>query len=124
MNTRAKGGRIFRKAVAYAKLTPGVVTIPLYQVSRWAQEQPFDMLVLRPGCWIRLVEVRFGQWRTGKPSTKALAALPGRYYAKQIWMFPEGAATPKVREWTGEAWLMRPSPWWNVDELPGGADAP
>ena len=111
MNSRAKGGRTFRKAVAYAYTFPNTVVIPLYQVSRWAQPQPFDAIVFRAGYWPRLVEVRSNAWGTGKPQTKQLAGLPGEGFYKQLWRFSDGLFIPDIRQWNGTAWIGTDKPW-------------
>ena len=104
INTRAKGQRSFAKAMAYAKATyPKGALIPLYQVSRWAQPQPFDLLVLDFDAPALLVEVRTNQWGVAKPQTRTLAKLPGRV-RKQIWLFDRGQTVPRVRTWDGMTW--------------------
>lgn len=104
MNTRAKGQRTFGKALRFAHaLYPNAYVLPIYQVSRWAHPQPFDMMILefdhRPIC----VEVRTNQWGVSKPQTKVLAHLPGCVF-KEIWMFQRGQAYPAIRRWDGTAW--------------------
>ena len=111
MNSRAKGQRTFQKAVRYALSFPGTVVLPLYQVSRWATAQPFDMLVLRPTHPPLFVEVRSNQWGVNKPQTRLLTALPGVGYQKHIWMFKDGAQQPHIRGWNGTAWVPRVQPW-------------
>ena len=111
MNTREKGGRTFRKAVRYALTFPGTVVIPLYQVSRWAQPQPCDMILLRPTHWPRFVEVRTTTWGVSKPSTRQLAALPGDSYLKQIWRFRRGTTIPDIRLWNEKFWVVQQQPW-------------
>lgn len=107
--------RVQLKAVRYAKSFPGTVIIPMRQVSRWAEPQPFDLLVLRPFAWPRLVEVRANQWRTGKASTVDLAQLPGISYHKQIWKFDDGETTPQIRQWQHEQWMHLDNPWDGVE---------
>lgn len=102
MNARAKGGRTFRKAVAYAHaIYPKAVIIPIYQIGRFAQPQPFDMLVLDFDAKPVLVEVRSNAWGVSKPQTKQLASLPG-LVQKQIWRFRDGSQQPDVRLWMNE----------------------
>lgn len=113
MNSRAKGSRTFRKAVAYAESFPGAKVIPIYQVSMWAQNQPFDILLLRQTYMPRLVEVRTNQYGLRKPSTVALAALPGDYVSKQIWMHKDGKEGFTIREWDQDQceWIFKENPW-------------
>lgn len=111
MNTRSKGSRTFRKAVKYAESFPGSVVVPIYQVSRWAQPQPFDMIVLRSFYWVLLVEVRTNQWGTGKASTVQLAQLPSISYRRQIWRFRDGKNMPDIRRWDGTKWTYQEQPW-------------
>lgn len=111
INTRKKGQRTFAKACRYARSFPGTVLIPIYQISRFAQPQCFDMLLLRPTHWPRFVEVRTTQWGVSKPSTRQLAALPGDGYLKQIWRFRRGATTPDIRVWNEAAWIVQNNPW-------------
>ena len=111
MNSRAKGQRTFHKACRYALSFPGTVLLPIYQVSRFAQPQPFDLLLFRPTHWIRLVEVRTGQWGVAKPQTRTLAALPGEMYRKQLWRFQDRQMTPDLREWQEDAWNTITNPW-------------
>ena len=116
MNMREKGNRTSRKAIRYALSFPGTVVIPLYQVSRWATPQPFDLLVLRTTYWPRFVEVRANAWRTGRASTVQLAHLPGESYHKQIWRLDDGQTTPTIRQWHGTAWIYQENPWESGDE--------
>jgi len=111
LNSRKKGQRTFAKAIRYALSFPGTVAIPLYQVSRWAAPQPFDVLLLRPTYWPRFVEVRTTAWGVSKPQTRTLAALPGESYHKQIWLFERGTQTPRLREWQEIAWKPINHPW-------------
>lgn len=111
LNTHVKGQRIQRKAIRYALTFQGTVVIPLYQVSRWATPQPFDLLVLRQTYWPRFVEVRANAWRTGRASTVQLASLPGEGYARQIWRFRDQHLTPDIRQWHGTAWQPQDTPW-------------
>src|SRR3990167_1753850 len=111
MNARAKGQRVQHKAVRYALSFPGTVVIPLYQVSRWATPQPFDLLVLRPLYWPRFVEVRANAWRIGRTSTVTLSRLPGEGYAKQIWQLKDGQTIPTIRQWQGSEWKPQDTPW-------------
>lgn len=111
IQTRRKGQRVQLKATRFALSHPNTVVISLYQVSRWAQQQPFDLLVLRAGYWPRFVEVRSGQWRTGRPSTVQLSRLPGEGYMKQIWLMKARETTPHIREWDGTTWAYREHPW-------------
>ena len=111
MSSRSTGQRTERKALAYLATIPNTAPVRLYQVSRFATPQPFDLLALRTGYWPRFVEVRTGQWRTGRESTKALTLLPGEGYHKQIWRFKKGATVPDVRQWNGREWTHRASPW-------------
>lgn len=108
---RAKGGRVFRMARAWAEEFPSVVVLPMYQVSRFAQPQPFDMLVLRKDYQPLLVEVRSNQWRTGKASTVNLARLPGFGVHKQIWMHSDGKKGFKIREFINDDWVVKEQPW-------------
>ena len=117
LNSRNKGYRVQRKAVQYALTYPGVKVLPVYQISRWAQPQPFDLIVFRPNCWLIFVEVRANQWRTGRPSTVELTQLPGEGYHKQIWMFPDHAMIPQIREWNGREWVSQAHPWEAIDEM-------
>ena len=113
VNPRAKGQRVVAKAIRYALSFPGTAVIPLYQVSRWATKQPFDLIVFRETYWLRVVEVRANAWRTGRASTVALAALPGDAYHKQIWKFENGCATPQIRQWVEheQHWCHQDQPW-------------
>ena len=104
MNRRAKGQRTFRKAMAYAKATyPTAYLMPIYQVSKWAQAQPCDLILMDLDAWPILIEVRTNYWGTNKPSTRTLAHLPG-LVTKQIWRFQRGQTIPDIREWTGHQW--------------------
>lgn len=113
MNSRSKGQRTFRKAVAYAETFQGVVVIPMYQVSRYAAPQPFDMLLLRQTYMPRLVEVRTNLWGVSKGSTIQLASLPSDYVAKQIWMHTDNKDGFKIREWDQDQceWIHKENPW-------------
>lgn len=111
MSSRSKGQRTERKAIAYLATVPNTAHIHLYQTSRFASPQPFDLLVLRDRYWPRFVEVRSNQWRTGRASTKTLAALPGEGFHKQVWLFRDGWLRPEVRQWNGREWAYRASPW-------------
>ena len=111
MNSMAKGGRTFRKLMAYALTFPGVQVVPIYQVSRFAQPQPFDAIVFRNGYMIRIVEARTNQWGVSKTSTRQLSQLPGEYYHKQIWMLKDRWPAPLIREWNGEDWVSKSNPW-------------
>ena len=92
---------MLREAIADTRI------IPLYQVSRWAQAQPFDALLLRPGYWPRFVEVRTNQWGVSKLQTRTLSQLPGDGYFKQIWLFKRGCTTPLIRQWDWERWVYQ-----------------
>ena len=109
-NSRRKGQRTCQKAMRFALSFPGTTTIPIYQVSRFAQPQPFDLLLLRPDCLARLVEVRTDLWRVAAPQTRALSRLPGMV-VKQIWRFKRGATIPDIRQWSGSAWIYQDHPW-------------
>ena len=111
MSSRRKGQRTELKAIAYLQTIPKTTHIRLYQTSRFASPQPFDLLVLRARYWPRFVEVRSNQWRTGRASTQDLTRLPGEGYQKQIWCFRNGAVTPNVRQWNGREWVRKDSPW-------------
>ena len=105
MNSRAKGGRTFRKAVAYAKAVyPKATILPMYQISRFAQPQPCDMILLDFDALALLVEDRSNAWGVGKPQTRHLAGLPGKV-EKEIWMFQDGHQQPRVRRWMEGSWL-------------------
>ena len=113
MSSRRKGQRAELKAVCYvleAYPTTAKV-VRMYQVSRFARPQPFDLLVLRDRYWPRFVEVRSNQWRTGRESTEQLAVLPGEGYHKQIWLFRNGSKIPEVRQWDGAIWVLKDNPW-------------
>ena len=112
MSTRQKGHRIQRLAVAYAYTFPNVLVLTIYQVSRWATPQPFDLIVFRTGRWPRFVEVRSNQWRTGKASTKQLAHLPGEGFHRQMWLHRDRREGFKVRSWdeTTQRWLPMDNP--------------
>ncbi len=97
--------------MAYARaLYPKAYLMPIYQVSRWAQPQPFDLLIFefdhRPIC----VEVRSNQWGVNKPQTKTLSTLPGTIF-KEIWLFKDGEQIPTIRRWDGRTWAG-----WESDE--------
>jgi hypothetical protein len=113
MNSRAKGNRVQRKAIQYALTWPGVIVRPLYQPAWYATPQEFDLMIFRPTYWIRLVEVRANQWRTGKSNTVALTKLPGEMYHRQIWLFRDQAMTPLIRAWNGVDWISQEHPWEN-----------
>ena len=110
-NTRAKGQRTVLKAIRYARTFPGTECLPIYQVSRFAQEQPFDLILFRPAHWLRLVEVRSNTWQVGKPQTRHLAALPGEGYFKQCWRFRDRQEVPEIRQWNGQEWQWVSHPW-------------
>jgi len=111
MNSRAKGGRTFRKAVKYALTFKGVFHIPIYQISRFAQPQPCDMIIFREGFLARLIEVRSNQYGVSKKSTIQLSQIPG-INLKQIWMFKDGESVPTVRQWNEhDAWDWKDDPW-------------
>ena len=118
MNTRQKGQRTFQKAMRYALSFPGTVAIPLYQVSRWATPQPFDLLLFRPGYLVRLVEVRTTAWGVAKTNTRQLAALPGTYYLKQVWRFRSLCTLPDIRQWMEPGWLWQVAPWSSEEATP------
>ena len=104
-NTRAKGTRNERKAMHFALSFPGSRVLRMYQGGRFFNTpQPFDLLWLRAGRIPVFIEVRFGQWRTGRDSTKDLASLPGRI-TKQIWRFRDRVLTPDIREWREGKWV-------------------
>lgn len=111
MSSRSKGQRTERKAVAYLQTIPNTAHIRLYQTSRFASPQPCDLIAFRAGYWPRFVEVRLEQWRTGRDSTKRLAALPGEGFHTQIWMFHRGDVQPHVRQWNGREWVRKDGPW-------------
>ena len=104
IQTRRKGQRTFSKAMKYANTFPDVFVMPIYQVSRWAQPQPCDMIVFRTGHMTRLVEVRSNQYGLSKQSTRQLSQIPGDFYIKQVWMFKDGEKEPFIRQWDGEDW--------------------
>lgn len=90
--------------MAYAKSVFGkAYLMPIYQVSRFAQPQPFDLMICEYDRVPILVEVRSNAWGTGKPQTKQLACLPG-LMERQIWMFTDGHSVPRIRRWTGLDW--------------------
>ena len=115
MSSRRKGQRTELKAIAYLQTIPKTTHIRLYQTSRFASPQPFDLLVLRNRYWPRFVEVRSNQWRTGRVSTEQLAALPGEGYHKQIWLFRDGSKIPEVRQWDGAIWILKDNPWLDAE---------
>lgn len=116
MNSRAKGSRTMHKARRYALSFPGTQFWPWYQPPRWATAQPFDVLLVAPNRWPKFVEIRTNQWRTGNASTKALAAMPGEGYHKQVWMFRNGETCPQIRAWddTTKSWVSMDDPWHTV----------
>ena len=111
MNTRKKGQRTFAKAMRYAMSFPDTVALPIYQVSRFAQPQPCDVLLFRPDRLVRLVEVRTTQWGGRKPQTRRLTQIPGLGHLAQLWRFRRGTTLPDIREWTGTAWVLKDHPW-------------
>ena len=116
MNTRAKGGRTFRKAMTYAKAAyPKAYRMPIYQVSRWSQPQPCDLILFELDSPPILVEVRTNQWGVSKPQTRTLAHLPG-LVSKQIWMFPDGQTSPMIREWSEQVGTN--GHWERIETLP------
>lgn len=110
VNTRAKGNRTLLKAIRYALTYPGTLTRPFRQVAWYAEPQEFDLIVFRQTYWPRFVEVRTSQWRVGNESTRRLAKLPGDLI-RQIWRFHDRQLVPDIREWSGEAWVIKTSPW-------------
>ena len=104
MNSRRKGQRTFAKALRYAKFRyPKAYLMPIYQVSRWAQPQPCDLIIYEFDVPPILVEVRTTQWGVAKPSTRQLARLPS-LCTKQIWRFRPGETLPDIRTWRDDAW--------------------
>ena len=104
MNSRAKGARTQRKAIARLhQLYPDAVVLTMAQASRFATPQPFDLLVFRPWHPVLLVEVRTNQWGTGKPQTKQLASLPG-IMERQLWMYTDGCLDPRIRTFSVSGW--------------------
>ena len=89
--------------------------MPIYQISRWAQPQPFDLLILDLDACPILVEVRTNQWGVSKPQTRTLATLPG-LVSKQIWMFPDGQMLPNIREWSEQ--IGTKGHWERIETLP------
>lgn len=120
MNTRRKGQRSLAKAIAYAKsLWPKATLLTMYQPTRFAKPQPFDLLVLEYDQAPMLIEVRTNQWGVAKPQTRQLAGLPG-LVTKEIWLFRRGHQHPSIRRWMGQ------SPSWQliVASLPFSHDSP
>ena len=113
MNTRRKGQSTLAKAIRYARSFPGTRTITMYQASRFATPQPFDLLLFRPTYWPCLVEVRTSQWRTGRASTVELAQLPGEGYHKLIFRFNPRQTVPDIRRWDQhtQIWVTQDHPW-------------
>ena len=111
IQTRKKGQRTQLKAFRFATSFPDTTCLIMHQASHWATPQPFDLILFRPTHWIRLVEVRANQWGVARPQTRALAALPGEEYMRQIWCFKDRCQVPQIRQWDGKEWVHQDNPW-------------
>lgn len=106
MSSRTKGQRSVSKARTFAKVRyPHAFIMTIYQTSYFSTPAPFDLLILDLDAPALLVEVRTSQWGVSKPQTRTLAGLPGQI-RKEIWLFERGQTVPRIRTWSGTAWIQ------------------
>lgn len=107
MNARAKGQRTQQRLVRFLLAHyPFSRIVPMYQVSRWAQAQPWDLCWFRPGKPITLVECRTGAWRLRAGSTQELSTLPGTGFGREVWCW---STTQRV--WLRRYWDWAEQQW-------------